>query len=225
MALPQQALVQLEGQQALIRSAFHILTTTSPAIALYGPPGSGKSTVVAQLGSALIDQSLVQAVAWLDLPSHFEGFTGDLAEILADAICQQLHLPTQCSRSAEEVLYHNLKYLIGKGYQLLLILDGLDGWQAAVRHLWPLMSHCLVIITSRTLPKGWAGFEFYCAPLDTADALTLLTFFDRRGGRRERSMDEVVGQRLTQMAGGNPAKLRRAYYLWLNIMREAAYTG
>ncbi|MBZ0317893.1 MAG: AAA family ATPase [Anaerolineae bacterium] len=225
MALPQQTFVQLEDQQALIRSAFHALTTTSTALAIYGPPGSGKSTIAAQLGSALIDQSRVQAVAWLDLPSRLEVSSGDLAEILADAICQQLHLPTQGSRSAEEVLYNHLNYLIGKGYQLLLILDGIDGWQAALRHLWPFMSHCLVIITSRTLPKGWAGFEFYCAPLDTADALTLLTFLDRRSGWRERAMDEAVCQRLTQIAGGNPAKLRRAYHVWFNIMRETAYTG
>ncbi len=224
LALPQQAFTQLGGQQSLIRSAIHALTTTSTAIAIYGPPGSGKSTVAAQLGSALIEQSRVQEVAWLGLPLRFEVSSGDLAEILADAICQQLHLPTQGSWSAEEVLYNHLIYLLGKGYQLLLILDGVDVWQAALRQLWPLMSHCLVIITSRTLPKGWAGLEFYCAPLDTADALTLLTFLDRRSGWGERSMDEVICQRLTHIAGGNPAKLRRAYHVWLNVVRKTVYT-
>lgn len=223
MALPQQAFTPLGGQQALIRSAFHALTTTSTAVAIYGPTGSGKSTVAAQLGSALIEQSLVQAVAWLDLPLRFEVSSGDLAEILADAICQQLRLSTQSSRSADEVLYDHLNYMVGKGYQLLLILDGVDVWQAALRQLWPFMSHCLVVITSRTLPKGWAGFEFYCAPLDTADALTLLTFLDRRSGWRERSMDEAVCQRLTQIAGGNPAKLRRAYHVWLGVVRKTVY--
>lgn len=225
LALPHQSLVPLEGQQDVIRHACHALTTTSTAIALYGPTGSGKSTLAARLGSALIEQSRVQEVAWLDLPSPLEVFGADLSEVLANAICQQLHLPIQGSRSAKEVLYNHLNYLLGKGYQLLLILDGIDGWQVALRQLGPFMSHCLVIITSRTLPRGWAGLEFYCAPLDTADALTLLTFLDRRSGWRERSMDEAICQRLTQIAGGNPAKLRRAYHVWLCVVRKTAYTG
>lgn len=195
--------IRLEGQiehgQRLVRQ---FLNENLNHLHIWSEPGSGKSTLALHIAHALIDEFFVHKIVYLDL---HQIQTMPSVEILHQLIEEQLQIPEEHS------LQDYLAILMQHDQHILIVLDNIHVWQAALNHIGEWLGYCRLITTSDTSQVNWHGQTLKCPPLNRPDSLRLLTFYDPHYPRK---LAESVYFKIFEDIGGHPQKLKLAirYY-------------
>lgn len=191
--------VQLAGQtryiqhlvdQFLYKNVYHIY--------LYGKKQSGKSTLAQQTASALIDQSFVDQIVYLDFRQL--SVTPTLDNFL-ELIETQLPIPHG------DTIRNYLALLAQQNEQLMLVLDHISDWHRVLPQADQWLSHCLVLATGTYPLPNWRGISMECHALDRDDSIRLMSFYDRGYPQK---LSQSVYFKLYEDLGGHLQKLKLA---------------
>ncbi|NDJ84569.1 MAG: ATP-binding protein [Chloroflexi bacterium] len=217
LALPNPELTVLSTQQEAVEDVYQRLAHGVPgSVAIYGPPGIGKSTIALRLSRKLVDHHLVDAVAWVPLRrrQYRSSEGGPSGEDLAAAVCETLLLASAEGMSFTQIIQGYIHVLARDGQRLLIVVDDADRWAPVFEEgaIW--LDHCYVIVISQLPYANWMGFQMRCPDLDEGDYSRFLQFLLKHAGR---DIQQLVTDRFYaatwQAVGGNPGQIRRALRL------------
>jgi len=216
-ALPQQQLVSLDAQFQVVRSAVRHLTTAYPAtLLLHGPAGRGKSALALQLSKTLIEEADIADVAWVNLHEQSDHLLSSAT--LAGLICHTLGIRVHHNEKALPVLLEYVQGMMLRQEQFIVVLDGADVGHEAIPSLADVLSHGILVVTSRRCSATWRGAERYCPAMEGDELDDFAKFLDHQHGWKP-SYPETRAI-IREMAGGNLSEFKSIHHLLAHIQHE-----
>lgn len=205
LSLPRQSITPLNSQTAAIEQGVTQLQATH-ALAIFGRPNSGKTTIATQIAKQMLDVSPVRDIAWVSL--HDNVLKPSLENLL-HLTCRQLHITPS---TIPERDFHTYLATFEPHEQMLLIFDAADAWGEVITAHWHLMSQCLVILTMTVRSMTWPGADLPTTPIEVAEARQLVRFLAKSYYPNATQGDLlVVADELHDIHRGNVGDIRQAF--------------
>ncbi|MCB9438400.1 MAG: ATP-binding protein [Anaerolineales bacterium] len=215
-AMPNLPIIPLVEQQQLVdRAVYSFRQSQINSLLISGEKGSGKTSLLYQVGHQLITDQLVGDVTWLDL-QPFSSYP-QTGKGLAQLILMARYISVQPTQHPVALLSTHLEYLSRHQQRLLLILDNTNGWETALHDLWILLSHITLLATSVHNTLSWFS-EFMTAPqLGVESSGALVKHWQRLNANGQQHDCSGAIEALSRLSNGNPGRLYRGYRLLTSL--------
>lgn len=212
LALPRQKIATLATQQEIIQLGLQHLADTGPrALLLYGVPGIGKSTLALRLSEILVKEQHIGDVVWLHL-DRIQDRVDRTAQTLMGLVSDALLVRGDEQTSALQLIRGYLRVFEASKQKLLVVLDGADNWDAAIRNAWDWLSHCIVIVTLQSQMSVWSEGALQCLHLSAEDTYEYIEFLQTSFRPRKKLLStDKLYLTIWDAVGGNPGAIRDAY--------------